>query len=118
MDDPLTPYNRFMIWSNAQNQRNGEDIRYLCRSRANELALPDHDFWVFDSARLLLMPFTSDDRLLATQIVTDPELVARHEAWIDLAMAHATRWVDYVAEDPTRTEPPIRLTPEVTAGGT
>ncbi|WP_051580126.1 DUF6879 family protein [Pseudonocardia acaciae] len=117
MNEPLTPYNRFMIWGNAQNARNGEDIRYLARGRANELDLPDHDFWVFDSSRLLLMPHTADDRLLETQLITDPEMIAWHEAWIDLALTHATPWKDYVAEDPTRAEPPIRLRPEVTTGG-
>ena len=116
-DVPLSPYNRFMIWSNAQNARNGEDIRYLTRSRANQLDLPDHDFWVFDSAQLVLMPFTADDRLHEPELLTDPALVARHEAWIDLAMAHATPWQDYLAEDPTRAEPPIRLRPEETTGG-
>ncbi|GAA5171969.1 hypothetical protein GCM10023321_71170 [Pseudonocardia eucalypti] len=117
MEDPLTPYNRFMIWSNAQNSRNGEDIRYLDRNRANELNLPDHDFWVFDSTQLVLMRFTKDDRSLGHDLITDPGLIARHEAWIDLAMAHATPWRDYVAEDHTRAEPPIRLHPEVTTGG-
>lgn len=117
MNEPLTSYNRFMIWSNRQNARNGEDIRYLARGRANQLDLPDHDFWVFDSAQLVLMRFTADDRALSHDLVTDPALIARHEEWIDLAMAHATPWQDYLAEDPTRAEPPIRLRPEVTTGG-
>nr|WP_156935480.1 DUF6879 family protein [Pseudonocardia spinosispora] len=117
MDEPLTPYNRYMIWTNAQNERNGEDIRYLCRSRANELELPDHDFWVFDSTHLLLMRFTANDRPLGHDLISDPALIARHEAWLDLALAQATPWKDYVAEDPTRTEPPIRLQPGVTTGG-
>jgi hypothetical protein len=84
---------------------------------ANELDLPDHDFWVFDSTTLLLFRWTADDRWLAPDVITDPELVARHEAWIDLAMARATRYRDYIAEDPTREVPPIRLAGEVTAGG-
>jgi hypothetical protein len=117
MDEPLTPYNRFMIWGNAQNRRNGEDIRYLTRSRANELALPDHDFWVLDSTQLVLMRFTADDRPLGHELITDPELIARHEHWIDQAMAYSIPWTDYVAEDPTRVEPPVRITSEVTVGG-
>ena len=39
------------------------------------------------------------------ELVTDPELVARHERWIDLAMAHATPYVEYLAQDPTRELP-------------
>lgn len=117
MDEPLTPYNRFMIYTNRQNDASGEDIRYLARSGANELDLPDHDFWVFDSTQIVLMRFTADDRWLPPDLIIDPQLVARHEAWIDLAMAHATPWKDYVAEDPTRAEPPVRPSREVTAGG-
>lgn len=84
---------------------------------ANDLDLPDHDFWVFDSTQLVLMRFTADDRSLGHDLVTDPVSIARHEAWIDLAMSHATPWQDYLAEDRTRAEPPIRLRPEVTTGG-
>ncbi|MDQ3762303.1 MAG: hypothetical protein M3460_11630 [Actinomycetota bacterium] len=36
------------------------------------------------------------------------QLVARHEAWIDLAMQHATPYAEYLAQDPTREEPSPR----------
>jgi hypothetical protein len=117
MDDPLTPNNRFRIWSNSQAARNDEVIRYLTRSRAIELDLPDHDFWVFDSEQLLLMPYTGDDRLMQTLLVTDPALVALHDGWLDLAWANATPYKDYLAEDPTRAEPPIRLPRDVPTVG-
>ncbi len=91
---------------NRGNAEGGEDIRYLLQSRAHELDLPDHDFWVFDSEILVLMRFTGDDRPLPHEVVTDPELVARHEAWIDLAMQHATPYGEYLAQDPTREDPP------------
>lgn len=43
---------------------------------------------------------------LPHEVVTDPELVARHEAWIDLAMQHATPYHKYLAQDPSREDPP------------
>lgn len=55
---------------------------------------------------LVLMRFTGDDRPLPHEVVTDPELVARHEAWIDLAMQHATPYHEYLAQDPSREDPP------------
>ena len=64
MDDPLTDYNRYMIWSGSHNVRSGEEVRYLACADANALDLPGHDFWVFDSARLVELRFTDDGRPL------------------------------------------------------
>lgn len=109
MDDPLTDYNRYMIWTGSRNVAVGEDIRYLARAEANKLDLPDHDFWVFDSTRLAELRFTDDGRFIGQDLITDLDTVARHEEWINRAFAAATPSVDYVAEDPTRAWPPIRL---------
>ncbi len=103
--EPLTDYLRFELFGCRLNVEWGEDIRYLHQEAAARLDLPDHDFWVFDSRLLVLMRWTQDDRPLDHELVTDPELVARHERWIDLAMAHATLYVEYLAEDPTRELP-------------
>ncbi|MQA13793.1 MAG: hypothetical protein GEV09_06340 [Pseudonocardiaceae bacterium] len=103
----LMGYQRFLLYQARFNVEYGEDVRYLLRDRACDLDLPDHDFWVFDSTTLLLMPFSADDRLLGCEVVTDPELVTRHEQWIDLAMTHATPYRAYLAEDPARESPPV-----------
>ncbi len=109
MDDPLTDYNRYMIYTGHRNVTLGEDIRYLARAEANALDLPDHDFWVFDSARLVELRFTEDGRFIGQDLIVDPAIVARHEEWIRRGLAAATPAADYVAEDPTRAWPPIRL---------
>lgn len=109
MDDPLTDYNRFMIYTGSRNVAVGEDIRYLSRAAANALDLPDHDFWVFDSARLAELRFTDDGRFIGQDLITDPAIVARHEEWIQQGLAAATPATAYVAEDPTRAWPPIRV---------
>jgi hypothetical protein len=109
MDDPLTDYNRFMIWGARQNVAAGEDIRFLAMADANKLDLPDHDFWVYDSARMVELRFTDDGRIVGYDLLTDLDTVARHEEWINRAFEAATPYVDYVAEDPTRAWPPIRL---------
>jgi hypothetical protein len=116
MDDPLTAYNRYMIWTTSRNVAVGEDIRFLSRDKANELDLPDHDFWVYDSARLAELRFTDDGRVVGYDLFTDRDSVARHEEWINRAFEAATPYADYVAEDRTRAWPPIRL--EAAAKGT
>ena len=109
VSDPPTDYQRFGMYGSQVNTELGEDMRYLPRDRANELDLPGHDFWVFDSEKVAFLPWTADDRMLEVQLITDPELVAHHERWIDLAWPHATPALDYIAEDPTRIEPPGRV---------
>lgn len=109
MDDPLTVYNRFMIYCGHRGVSLGEDVRYLVRADANALDLPDHDFWVLDSARLIELRFTADGRPLRHDLITDPDVVARHEEWIHRALAAAMPSTDYVGEDPTRAWPPIKL---------
>lgn len=109
MDDPLTDYNRYMIYTSRWNARAGESIRFLARAEANALDLPDHDFWVFDSARVVELRFTHDGRLLGHDLIDDSPVVAQHEAWIRRGLAAATPRDDYLAHDPTRAWPPIRL---------
>jgi hypothetical protein len=108
MDDPLTDYNRYMIFSARRNVAAGEDIRFLPRRTANALDLPDHDFWVFDSVRLVELRFSADGRPLGHDLIVDAAIAARHYQWIEKAYAAATPWADYIAEDPSREAPPPR----------
>ncbi len=104
--EPLTPYLRFGLYHCRFNVDAGEDICYLARDRANELDLPGHDFWLFDHERLALLWFTTDDRLLGAQLVTETTVVRQHARWLDLAEAHATAYRDYLAAAPSRAMPP------------
>ncbi len=112
VEEPLTPYNRYMIWTGTRNAAAGEDVRYLARAAANGLDLPDHDFWVVDGCRLAELRFTRDGRYLGHDLIADPAVAARHEAWIARAATAAASSADYVAEDPTRAWPPARAEAE------
>lgn len=110
LDDPLTDYNRYMLYTGQAATGFGEDIRYLAREQANQLGLPGHDFWVFDSSLLVELRFTAAGRLLGHDLVTEPAIVAQHEAWILCGLSAATPSDAYLAEDPTRAWPPVRAT--------
>jgi len=101
----LTPYLRLEVRWNRYNAEAGEDVRYLSRMKANELALPAHDFWTFDGKRVALMYFTADHRWLGADLITDPAIVARHEHWMDVAVRYATPYAEYLAADPSRERP-------------
>lgn len=91
LDDPLTDYQRWELWSGAFNIGAGETLNYLDRATATSLGLPlDNDWWLFDSERLAQMRFDPDGRPLGGTVVSDPDLIAQHCAWRDLAVAHST----------------------------
>ena len=88
------------VWSSKWTVGAGEDIRYLTRSRAREQGLPDHDYWLFDSRKLVLMHFDdADDRLVEVEIIEDdPAQIVLHNHWRDAARHHALRREDFAAE--------------------
>jgi hypothetical protein len=97
--EPPTDYQRFGMRNARFNVEAGEDIRYMGREQANALDLPAHDFWLFDEARLALLYFTADDRLLGAQVVTDEAMVRQHGDWLELAFAHATAYAEYASDN-------------------
>ena len=105
VSQPLSEYVRFALRGTRQTVDAGEDIRYLTRDRANGLELPDHDFWLFDESKLVLLNFTSDDRPVGGLLVTDANVVAQHLAWLDVAAQSSTPYAEFLAEDTSREFP-------------
>ena len=52
------------------------------------MALPDEDFWLLDSSRVLIVHF-DDDVLLGAEMVTDPAEVNRRDYLRDAAWHYA-----------------------------
>lgn len=88
---PMTDYSRWGYIFSQHNNSAGEDIRYLTRDRAQAAGLPDHDYWLFDSRKLVLMNFGDDDRFLNAEIVEDAEQIVQHNYWRDAAWHYAKR---------------------------
>lgn len=91
LEEPPTTYQQWEIWAAEHNIAAGETVRYIPRSQANEIGLPvDDDWWLFDDASVALMHFTAEGHPRGGEILTDPELLARHQLWKDLAVRHST----------------------------
>ena len=89
VSEPHSDYTRFGIdLASRLKVPSGEDIRYLPRDRARELGLPDEDFWLLDSSRVLVLHFDGDV-LLGAELVTDAAEVVRRAYWRDVAWHHA-----------------------------
>lgn len=101
---PPSNYTRYGLWSSQQTVGAGEDIRYLLRPKAEEVGLPNHDYWLFDSRTLVRMHFDdTDDRLINIEIVEgDHTQIVLHNYWRDAAWHHATRREDFAAEHDIR----------------
>jgi len=99
---PMSDYNR---WSHVVAQCNnaaGEDIRYIKRDLAKAAGLPDHDYWLFDSRKLVVMQFDDDNRFLGGEIVEDPSVIVQHNYWRDAAWHRAVRRDEFATEEHLR----------------
>lgn len=50
----------------------GEDVRWLPRRQASELALPGNDFWLFDDHTVLWNHFTGDGASAGGEVIENP----------------------------------------------
>lgn len=92
---PLTDYSRFGLWCARSTNAAGEDIRYLQRDQADRQDLPEHDYWLFDSRRLVRMHFGELGVFMGGEIVEEPAVIVEHNYWRDAAWHHATRRDDF-----------------------
>ncbi len=95
---PLSDYSRFGLWISQFANKAGDDIRYLTRDQAEATDLPRHDYWLFDSRKLIKMHFGDDDRFLGGEVITDPVTIVQHNYWRDVAWHHAVPRNEFASE--------------------
>ncbi|MCX4682743.1 hypothetical protein OG401_00190 [Kitasatospora purpeofusca] len=94
VSEPVTAYIR---WEHAITERHnvalGEQVRWLPRSKASDLALPGNDLWLVDERLVLFHWFTGDGEWAGHETTEDPAVVkmvtAAFEAVWDRAVPHA-----------------------------
>lgn len=99
VDRPMSDYSRFGYAYAKYNNEAGEDIRYLLRESARNAGLPNYDYWLFDSRRLLRMHFDDEDNLLNCEFIDDPVDIVRHNYWRDVAWHYAVRRDEFATEE-------------------
>lgn len=99
---PLTDYSRFGVWCAQFTNGAGEDIRYLERGISEANGLPDHDYWLFDSRKLVRMHFDETDKFLGGKIIENAAEIVKHNYWRDAAWHHAVRRDDFATEQHIR----------------
>ena len=79
VSEPVTEYIRFEhAITGDLNVTAGEEVRWLPRRRASDLALPGNDFWLFDDREVMFNHFAGDGRWSPEPVerTTDPAVVA------------------------------------------
>lgn len=97
IDEPPSDFLRFELSVTPHNLEAGEDIRYLPRAIADELDIPNEDFWLFDTTTVLILHFDDNDRFSDIEAITDPAKVAPYGAARDLVWQHALPYQTYLA---------------------
>ncbi len=92
--EPVNDYTRFVYEiTTGLNIRAGEQVRWLPRRRATDLALPGNDFWLFDGSLVLVNHFGGDGDSLESELTEAPSVVklcsAAFESVWDRAVPHA-----------------------------
>ncbi|PRX48695.1 hypothetical protein B0I33_104513 [Prauserella shujinwangii] len=95
--EPPTEYQRWGLTIVPANIDAGEDVRIMTESRARELGMPDYDFCLFDDRTVARMHFGGHG-MTGAEIITEPDAVAQHRRWRDLAQEHAVTLEAYLAK--------------------
>jgi hypothetical protein len=93
VSEPASDYIRFEYEvTPAANLAAGEQVRWLPRPKASDLALPGNDFWLFDGTSVLFNYFSGDGTSAGTELREEPDVVklcgAAFEAVWERAVPH------------------------------
>ncbi|MFI6661527.1 DUF6879 family protein [Streptomyces sp. NPDC050523] len=72
VSEPVSEYTRFLHSFTFTNVAAGEEVRWLPRRRASDIALPGNDFWLFDDHTVLWNYFTGDGASAGGEVAVDP----------------------------------------------
>ncbi|WP_156722696.1 DUF6879 family protein [Streptomyces apocyni] len=92
VSEPVTEYIRYEHAGTPVNLAAGEQVRWLPRRHASDIALPGNDFWIFDGKLVRFGFFSGDGALIGHELNEDPATVklctAAFEAVWERAVPH------------------------------
>jgi hypothetical protein len=96
--EPPSLYTRFELTVYPQLVAAGEDVRIIAVPEGGRPPeLPMHDFWMFDERDVWKMHYYENFRFAGAELLDDPEVVAQHLRWRDIALARAVPLHEYLA---------------------
>ncbi|MGA5823435.1 DUF6879 family protein [Kitasatospora sp. NPDC094028] len=76
VSEPVSDYIRFEHDITFTNVAAGEEVRWLPRRLATDLALPGNDFWLLDGKTLLVIHFSGDGDVTDREVIDDPAVTS------------------------------------------
>ncbi|GAB1822741.1 DUF6879 family protein [Herbidospora sp. RD11066] len=96
VSEPVSDYIRFEYdITEGLNLAAGEQVRWLPRRRASDLAFPGNDFWVFDDTAVQWIHFNGDGVVVAREVSEDPASVELCVSSFAAAWERATDHAEY-----------------------
>ena len=92
---PLSESARFEHAGTVNNLAAGEDVRWLPRRLAADLALPGTDCWVFDSRTVRFGHFTGDGEWVGQEVREEPAVAKLCASAFEAAWERATPHADF-----------------------
>ncbi|MFC0527076.1 DUF6879 family protein [Phytohabitans kaempferiae] len=94
ISEPISAYIRYEYdVTDGLNIASGEEVRWLPRRQASDIALPGNDFWLFDGDLLILNHIGGNGEWLGVEQSTDPATIklcaSAFEAVWERAISHA-----------------------------
>ncbi|MCX4676560.1 MULTISPECIES: DUF6879 family protein [unclassified Streptomyces] len=77
VSEPVSDYIAYEHSGTFTNVAAGEQIRWLSRRNASDLALPGNDYWLFDGRLVQFNIFDGDGRWVHTDQTDDPDVAER-----------------------------------------
>lgn len=72
VSEPVTDYIRFEHATTTMNLDAGEEVRWLPRRQASDIALPGNDFWILDGRLVRFGHFSGDGEVLGEEWTEEP----------------------------------------------
>lgn len=95
VSEPVTEYIRFEHAGTVNNVTAGENVRWLPRRQASDIALPGNDFWLFDGQLVEWNHFTGDGGLVGHELTDNPDVVKLCASAFDTAWERAVPHEDF-----------------------
>lgn len=94
---PESDYIRWEHFISDANVTAGEQIRWLPRQRATDIAFPGNDFWVFDDETVLVLHHTGDGEPAPEylELTTDPKILQLCSSAFEAVWGRAIPHADY-----------------------
>jgi hypothetical protein len=92
---PVSEYIRYEYDVTFRNVLVGEQVRWLPRRQATDIALPGNDFWLFDGQLLLVHHFSGEGDKVGAELVRDAAAVRLCGSAFEAVWERATPHKDF-----------------------